>query len=206
MKKKNIHWILILSIPLLFISACLGVETELRFNEDGSGIAIIKYRISNMIVHLGTTNGDSVVPLPISEDDFGRTVAAVDGLRLISIERDDSDEDVIITAEIEFENIEAFSKIESFTNMPATLVRVNGTYAFEQVIALGDEEPIDEDSLEMIDVIFYDYTVSFIVNTTDEIIEYNLGELSDDRRRAKYEISVADLLRLDSRTVFVVTW
>ena len=204
-QKKCIPYILFCFLILLF-SSCVGVETNISFREDGSGTVTLVYQISHMVVHLGTTEGEKVVPLPVSEEDFKRAVESIDGLVLKSVKQTEDEKNVTITAKIDFQNIEAFSQVESFTNMPATLQKSDGLMVFEQVITTGEEEKIDEDSLKLVKTIFEGYSISFRVTTPGEIVSHNMGQLTDDRRTVVYELQISDLLQMQERTALSVSW
>ena len=196
---------LVLGTLALFVS-CIGVETEISFKEDGSGSVVLTYRISRIMVNLGTVEDGELIPLPLTEQDFRATVEAVPGLRLRRVTQRADERDVSIRAEIEFDDIEAFSRIESFTDMPASLDTANDQTVFRQVITSGNEEDYDSESLEMVDVFFDGYSIAFIISAPRDVVSHNLGDLSADKRSVTYDVPVVELLRSAEERILEVSW
>ncbi len=62
-------------LVVFLLSSCIGIESRIRISNDGSGQLTLKYRVSRLITNLESTekNGN-VVPLPLSREEFERTV------------------------------------------------------------------------------------------------------------------------------------
>ena len=107
---------------------------------------------------------------------------------------------------MDFDDIAAFSRIESFTDMPASLVVSDGGFVFSQVITSGLEQEVSQDSLELVRLFFDDYEIAFKVNAPRQITSHNMGELSENRRTVGYRVPVVDLLTTPERRVLSVSW
>ena len=195
-----------LLVVLCLVSSCIGVETEITFREDGTGGVVLTYRISRVMANVGTVEGDELIPLPVTEQDFRRSVESVAGLRLRRVTQSQDERDIFVKAEMDFDDIAAFSRIESFTDMPASLVVSDGRSVFSQVITSGLEQEVSEDSLELVSLFFDDYEIAFKVNAPGQIASHSMGELSENRRTVVYRVSVVDLLTTPERRVLTVSW
>ncbi|MBA7532529.1 hypothetical protein ES705_24755 [subsurface metagenome] len=89
MKKYSRLSVAFVTLLVVFLlSSCIGIESRIKIKNDGSGQLTLKYRVSRLITHLESTetNGN-VVPLPLSREEFERTVKNTDGLELVSYSR-----------------------------------------------------------------------------------------------------------------------
>jgi len=203
---KYFKLIFLISIILILVS-CIGVETTISFNENGSGKLSIKYRISKMVVNLGSSDEETpVVPLPVSEKDFKRSIESAQGLTLLSFKQSEDENDIYITANIGFDKIENFKEMKGFSSMPATLKQKGNSFSFSQRIASKPEEIPDKDSLEMIDTLFKGYKISFTVTAPKEIQSHNLGTLSADKKSVTYSVPVTDLLKIKEDIYLTLAW
>ena len=108
-----IYSMTVIAVLLLF-SACIGVESSITIREDGTGTVALSYRISHKVAHLGRLDEkDPLVPLPVNNDDFERTVANTDGISLLSSEQNEDEQNVYINADFRFDSVEALSGLFS---------------------------------------------------------------------------------------------
>ena len=199
-------WLFFISL-IFILSSCIGVNTTVTFNNNGSGKLTIKYKISKMIVNIGNTGeGTAVLPLPATKEDFARSIEGVRGLKLLSVKQNEDANDIFITAEIEFDRIDDFAKVKGFKEMPASLIKKGKNIIFNQKIAGKPDPEPDKDSLKLIDTLFKGYTVSFNINAPKEIKSHNIGKLSSDKKSVTYIIPVADLLKIKNDIYLTVTW
>ncbi|HEB10272.1 MAG TPA: hypothetical protein ENI06_03550, partial [Spirochaetales bacterium] len=111
MKKNSRLKAAVITLLVVFLlSSCIGIESRIRINNDGSGQLTLKYRVSRLIANLESaeTKGN-VVPLPLSRKEFERTVNNTDGLELVSYSRKEDKVDIRIEAKVNFNSIEALS-------------------------------------------------------------------------------------------------
>ena len=101
--------LLILLIPVLgTMSSCLGVNADIAINSNNSGTLTLEYRISGLLDSLGRLDGnEGYPPLPVGRTDMERTADRIPGIRLLSHRSRSSGRDTVVTAKLEFSEIEA---------------------------------------------------------------------------------------------------
>lgn len=209
MKKYNrITTAFVTLLVIFLLSSCIGIESRIRIKNDGSGHLTLKYRVSQLITHLESTetNGN-VVPLPLSREEFERTVNNTDGLELVSYSRKEDENDIHIEAKVNFNSIEALSAMDNRNENSYSFRSEQGNKVISQIIYAGsDGEAPTKDSLEMLGTFFSGYNLTFIVETPTEIYKHNLGELSADKRSVTYQISIPEILGDTMKKIFEVAW
>jgi hypothetical protein len=201
-------------IPFLFMACilflffgCIGIESTLDINANGSGTLLLQYRVSQLLVSMGQTEeeGAQEPPLPLTEDDFRQAVRRTPGLTLRSVTREETESDVIIRAEIAFNSVNNLADSKLFADMPITFGRSGNTVTFSQVLTKGGEE-MSEEQRQAMESFFQGYELGFVITAPRKIISYNRGEVSQDGRTLTYRISMTDLLQLKEKTELTVTW
>lgn len=218
---KKILWTLtMVLIALLFFASCMGAESKIKINNDGSGNIFFTYRISQMLLNMGESMGESEegseedtkseVPLPITKEDFEKNVEGIDGLELIEVTQTETEQDIIITAQLKFDNVEALSQSEAFSEWPVTFKKEGNGYVYSQLLSEGTandgDSPIDEESISMVESMFAGYEFSFSIEAPTVIKDHNIGELSADKKTVSYTIPIADMMRIKERLELVVSW
>jgi len=209
MKKYNRLKAIVLTLLVVFLLAsCIGIESRIKINNDGSGKLTLKYRVSRLITHLESTETKgNVVPLPLSREEFERTVNNTDGLELVSYSRKEDESDIHIEAKVKFKSIEDLSAMDNRNKNSFSLRSEQGNRVISQVIYAGsDDRAPTRDSLEMVETFFSGYNLTFIVETPTEIYKHNLGELSVDKRSVTYQISIPEMLADTEKKIFEVNW
>jgi hypothetical protein len=220
--KKILPIITILTIIVLLFASCMGAESKIKIQNDGSGTISFTYRISQMLLNMGEEaggegtdeesgeEGNADVPLPLTQEDFEKSVEGIEGLRLIEVKQTETETDLIITAKLEFDDVESLSQSEAFSEWPVTFEKAGNSYVYRQILSEGQGEEgdaaMDEETINMIESMFTGYEFSFSVETPSPIKEYNIGELSADKKTVTYTIPIADMMRIKEKLVFVVTW
>jgi hypothetical protein len=230
-------WIWAIIISFIFILAsCMGAESKMKIQNDGSGTILFSYRISRMLLEMGNTtdpageelsdepaaeSGDTLsegtgeeensdVPLPITKEDFEKSVEGIDGLELISVTENKTDNDVIITAELSFESVEALSQAEAFSEWPITFEKDGEKHVFTQLISEGTgDDPqaaMDEETINMVESMFEGYEFSFSVEAPSPVQEHSIGELSADKKTVTYAIPVAEMMRIKEPLELIIIW
>jgi len=219
----------------LLLSSCIGIESHVSFNRDGSGVLKIEYRIAKSLADLGK-EGASQVPLPVNEEELRQALSDVKGLKLVRIGRREDDKDIFIAAEIGFERIEAVGEVEAFADMPMSLERSGDDFVFRQRIsgagsggspepaeasakageappAQSAEAPASADALAsdkeltaMFAGLFEGYELVFVVSAPRPIKSSSAGELSADRRSVTYRLPLDRMMQLSGETTLAVTW
>ncbi len=196
--------LLVLALAVL-LSSCIGIDSKVKFNKDGSGVIVLTYRVSRQLVDLGGLQDD--VPLPLSEEDFRFALEGKPGLKLLRVKEKKDDRDVVIGAEISFDRIESFTELDSFRDMPMSLAKDGSEYVFEQKLlaAQEDKESVDDEA-ELLSPMLDGYELSFTVTAPTPVTYYNLGELSRDKRSVIYTIQLAELISRIEEIILIVRW
>jgi len=199
-----------IALVLTLAVSCIGIETKITFKEDGSGSASFKYKISQMIMNLGSTEeGEDPIPLPVSDEDFRAAVESADGVEISgNVTQTEDEENIYIEASVLFDKVESLSAMEDFESMPATLERDGDRWVFRQVIVPGEigdaEEEIDAESMGMIEAMFSGYEIAFTVVAPRNIQSASMGEVTG--KSVRYAIAMPDLLKQREETVLEVVW
>ncbi len=198
---------LLVLIVILTLTSCIGIESQISFKRDGSGTLTLTYTVSQMIKDLDTAGNGKNLPLPVSEEDFNRTVDDIDGLKLLNIKQREDEENIYIEASLEFDSIEALNQIGRGNQMNLSLTVENGITIFRQVIFRSrEDQEVSEDSIKMMETFFNDYELSFIINTPSSIKKYSLGELDSDKRKLTYRVTIPELISAGEEKVMEVIW
>lgn len=198
---------LLVLIVILTLTSCIGIESQISFKRDGSGTLTLTYTVSQMIKDLDTAGNGKNLPLPVSEEDFNRTVDDIDGLKLLNIKQREDEENIYIEASLEFDSIEALNQIGRGNQMNLSLTVENGITIFRQVIFRSrEDQEVSEDSIKMMETFFNDYELSFIINTPSSIKKYSLGELDSDKRKLTYRVTIPELISAGEEKVLEVIW
>jgi hypothetical protein len=200
--------IAVLCCAVVVLASCVGVDSKLTIRDNGSGILIFSYRVSQLVADLGdSTSGKGVVPLPLSRGDFERSLAGAKGrVRLTRFDRSENEKDIIIRAELAFDSLEALSQVEAFHDADLKTGTEGARHSFSQLIARAPAEPVTEDTFRMLDAFFDGYQLSFAIETPQPMQTTTLGSLSTDRKSLLYSTTIKDILQTKSDIVLKVTW
>ncbi|HVP19600.1 MAG TPA: hypothetical protein VMU36_11425 [Spirochaetia bacterium] len=195
-------------VVAVLLSSCIGIDSRLTIQDNGSGTLTLTYRVSQLVVNLGSpVEAKNVVPLPLSRADFDRSLEAANGkVRLAKFDRSEDAKDVTIRAELAFDSLEALAKLSAFRGADIHAGTDGDNYTFSQLIAKAPREPIADDSLRMVDAFFGGYDLTFRVEAPKPVKSNTLGTLSDDKRILTYKTSIKDLVRAKSDVVLSMTW
>ena len=200
-------FVYLIMIILLTLTSCIGIESQISFRGDGSGTLTLIYTVSQMIKDLDTGGNDKNLPLPVSEEEFNRTVENIDGLNLLNIKQKEDEENIYIEASLEFDSIDALNQIGNRNQMDLSLTVENGITTFRQVIfGSNEDQEVSEDSIKMLETFFKGYELSFVINTPSSIKEYSLGELNPDNKKLTYRVTIPELMRMDGEKILEVRW
>ncbi len=195
----------ILAVALL--SSCIGIDSQISLQNDGSGTLLLNYRISQLMKNLDVAKSDWHLPLPVSREDFQRTVDSISGLKLLSLAQREDERDVLIDARLGFTGVQAINSLGKEGQIELSFSNEGGLHIFRQQIYRGRSlEEISPESLQMIQTFFEGYELSYRVTAPAAIKRHSLGELSPDQRSVSYKTSVADLLKSGEKQVLEVAW
>ncbi len=196
----------VLGVAVLLLCSCIGIDSSLSIRADGSGTLTLTYRVSQLVVDVGLSQtGTSVVPLPLTRADFERSLQA-GKVRLTRFDRSENAKDITIRAVLAFDSFDALAGLEAFHDAGLSLTSDGSRMTFRQLIARAPSQPPSEESLQMLDALFPDYDVSFVIQAPRPIVASSLGTLSDDKRTLTYRASVKEVVSTKSDLVLTASW
>ena len=188
------------------LGACVSIESRFVFDEDGSGELRLVFRLDPAMAELGNAAAPGALPLPISERDFRAATGAVEGLELTDYQREDGEDAVVVRATLHFDRVRQLAELPSFADLqprlegsdPATFALVLGTAA--------DDPALDAGARELLDMLFGDHVVSFVVEAPRPIRDSSDGVVSADGRQVTVTIPLARYAAQRERQVLSVRW
>jgi hypothetical protein len=191
----------------LLLSSCIGIESDIRIRQDGSGVLTLSYTVSQFIKNIDAGRSEKRLPLPVNEEEFRRSAERVDGLRLTDLQEREDEENIHIQAKLEFDSVEAVNALGSDGQLGITLETRDGTTTFRQLVYQGQQgEEITEESLEMIETFFEGYELVYSVTAPAQVRDHTLGVLSPDGRTVTYRVTVPEILKTPEPLVLEVIW
>jgi hypothetical protein len=197
-----------LCLASLLMMSCVGIDSRLTIKDNGSGSLSLTYRISQLVTDLGVSrSGARAVPLPVSKDDFERSLARTNGkVRLTRFARSEDEKDVTIRAELSFDSLEALSQVDAFRDAELKAGKDGALSTFSQLVSHPASEPVSEDTLRMADALFDGYDLTFVIETPRPIQNAPLGTVSADKRTLTYRTSIKDVMSAKADTVLSASW
>jgi hypothetical protein len=197
----------IVVVIVVLLSSCIGIESDLRIRQDGSGVLTLSYTVSQFIKNIDAGRSEKQLPLPVNEEEFRRSAERIEGLRLTDLVEREDEENVYIRAELEFDNVEAVNALGREGQLGITLETQGGTTTFRQLIYEGQQgEEVTEESLKMIQTFFEGYELVYSVTVPAQVREHTLGVLAPDGRTVTYTTTVPDILRTSEPLFLEVVW
>lgn len=194
-------------VIVVLLSSCIGIESDIRIRQDGSGVLTLSYTVSQFIKNIDAGRSEKQLPLPVNEEEFRRSADSIEGLSLTDLKEREDEENIYIQAELEFDSVEAVNALGREGQLGITLETQGATTTFRQLIYEGQQgEEITEDSLEMIETFFEGYELVYSVTVPAEVRDHTLGELSPDARTVTYTVTVPEILKTSGPLVLEVTW
>jgi hypothetical protein len=199
-----------LLLPVLVVAcltSCIGIDTQISLRDDGSGSLQLDYRISQFMKNLDVAKSDWRLPLPVSREDFQRTVGSIPGLKLVSLAQKEDERDVFISSKVDFDSVEAVNGLGKEGQIGLSYLKEGDLHVFRQQIYRGKSlEGISAESLRMVETFFEGYDLSYRVLAPVKIKSHSLGELSEDKRSVSYRTTIADLLKNGETKTLEVAW
>jgi hypothetical protein len=199
--------ILALCAVLPVFASCIDIDSKIRLEGDGSGTIGFVYTVSQIAINLGMADKDqSLLPIPIGEADFRRTLQAVPGLALRSYSRKDDPDKAVVTAEIAFSDLEALNRLVSNSGDIFTLRTQGDVTIFEQSITSGNPNGLDERTREFLKAFFQPYTLSFQLTAPRAVKKANLPESVVSGREAKISLPITAVAESTVPILWAVEW
>lgn len=202
MKKLRLLCPILLSLVCM---SCIGIDTVINFDPDGGGDILMKYRISNMIADLGQSDDSDILPFPVNERDFKESAAKIRGLTFRSYNREESADDIIITAGFSFDDTDALCALINSGNSSSLEITKKGdrTY-FKQILFNGAEGKISKDTLDIVRGLFSSYSVSTELDLPSEALTLSGGKA--DRKKCSVVYSIDEIFSSEGPVVWEVVW
>jgi hypothetical protein len=197
-----------LCFAAVLLTSCIGIDSRLSIREDGSGTLALTYRVSQLVADVGLSEtGTSAVPLPLTRGDFDHSLEASGGkVRITKFDRSEDERDITIKVELAFDSFDALAHLDAFRDANLSLTRSGGHGTFSQLIAKPPAESLNQESQQMLDALFSDYSLSFVVEAPQPIQSSTLGTLSADKKTLTYRATVKDVVTTGSDLLLTASW
>jgi hypothetical protein len=185
-KKLPPEFLLLLSVFILTLSSCIGVSADIQMRADGSGRITLEYRISRMAENIGRLDGNENWPIvPVGRADWERTVARIDGMRLVSFSGSETARDIVNRVTLDFSNTDALVNFFDPSGKRAVISRENGLNILHITFNEGTSSQTDPNLLELMKQVSegYRFSVSFSAqgNSTMNVTDAAGREISPPR-------------------------
>jgi len=214
MSFRSVRRISTLAAIVVVTTSCLGLRVETRFNADGSGTMVMRMVISNALLEMG--EGDASFDIPLNRKDMESAFADVDGVILVEVVVEETEENRIITSIVDFDRFEAPLGAND-SPVDSARLRVDGETTIyslnvgEAKMTGGDESPIgvdglDEAMLSTIQALLEGYSMEYLITAPSQVIRHSHGELTEDGRSVLLVLPMADYFALDEPYTVEVVW
>jgi len=105
--------LLLFALPLLILlNSCIGMSLDIQMNKDGSGKAVMEYRISKILESIGALDGNKSMPsIPVGKDDWEKTIARNQGTKLSSYSSRETAQETTISVTVDFADDQALLRL-----------------------------------------------------------------------------------------------
>lgn len=217
-RRPRFFFIFIVVIGFIsLLTSCLGVRMETVFNADGSGTMRMVFRISQQLLQMGKE--EAGVDIPLSKEDLSEGYEEVDGVTVVEVTEEDTEEHRIITAVIDFEDFNALSADEGFPGDGARLETRNGRTELSMLIGqptgpnTGDGEEgaeaqaeLDDAMIAMMQSFLEGYSIEYQIVAPKKIVSYTEGELQKDGRTLLFSMAMGDYVMIEEPYYLKVVW
>ncbi len=205
MKKNILKPVFLMLLSALFFS-CINVDTEIVFRQDLSGEILIKYSVSKSVLNIGRLDeNESFLPLPVEENKYREKAEKTDGLDLKSFKKEETEEELFITARYEFRNMDALNAVVSNNGEKKIDVqRRSGSTYFTQKVFNKSDTPANEETIKLAEALFADRTIKMKITAPSQIKSRNMG--TSGGNSAETEFSLPALLAENLPVVWEVAW
>ena len=210
--------IVIVVLGMLMLTSCLGIEMKTVFNADGSGRMTMKLRVSQSILEMG--GEEAGIDMPLSKDDFSREYEGVEGVTVVDVTQEDTEEDRIITAVIDFKDFNALSADENLPGMGSSLELKDGKHVLKVPVGenAGDENQssdgtetaesaeMDESMIAMMQSFLGGYNLEYKIVAPSKILSHTAGEVEKDGRPLVFSMPMGDYIMIKEPFFLEVVW
>ena len=205
---KSIMRLLVLAFFCVALVFC-GVEVEFAFEDDDSGEMTLKLQISNELLSMADSD-DADMEIPLTSEELEKTYADVDGVTVVEVSQEDTEEFRNIVAVLAFDSLSALSETdEGFGGEGASLVIENGNRVFRMKMGNESEESDEseaEDMNEMVQSFLEGYMAVYRVVAPNRIKSHSHGELSNNGKTVTFGMPMAEFTQIEEPYIFEVIW
>ena len=227
---KGIAGAAVAMVMFCLLTSCFGIEMQTVFNADGSGRMTLKMRVSRMLLEIGAE--EAGVDLPLSSDDLAAQYEKLEGVTVVAVSEEDTDEDRIITVVIDFEDFNILSSDDELPGEESSLELENGRSILRILVgrersgqegATGEDTgpggdlpsdmsdltvppEMDESMMAMMQSFMEGYTLEYRIVAPTKIAGYSHGEVERDGRTLVYTLPMGDFIMIEEPYYLEVVW
>ena len=185
-----------LNFPLYFsclftiflLSSCLTLEADLSFRQDGSGTLSLNYTLDKkfMGIHKDGSPFDTLIPLPMSQQEFTDRAAAQSGMSLTSLSGEDDLETVSLASDLNFTSLQTLSGI---TGIPMELEQ-DGNRTSLRIVFFQQEQIVPAESVRLLSSSLLNNSIDIRIEVPGLIRSSSLGGVAGDNRSVRYRGSI----------------
>ena len=196
----------VIIIMLILTVSCISIETEIKFSDNNSGTVKLKYRVSKMVVKTSEIDSDSsFLPLPLEEKDFIAKAAENDSLSLVSFKREESSDEVFISAEFSFSDIDGLNAAAGSAAEPVITVDKKLTKTvYTHLLYPGSNNNIDTETMQVITDLYSNYPVKITVIAPSDIKTVNMGNAQNNK--AEIQMTIPEILSSEDPVSIELSW
>ena len=188
------------------LSSCVGIDSTATINRDGSGTIDLRYLVSKMLVSVGSLEANgSLIPFPVSRQDFDATVRGIEGLTLVSYAQKETQEDLVVDARLAFASPRALASFLDPKGQRATYTEDGGRKTLAIVLASGGPG-LDPDVARLVDAAFAPYKVSIVVKLPSPALSTGIGASSAGGTQLAWSSLVPALAKSREKIVWQFSW
>ena len=203
-----------LALIPVFLVSCMGIASQIKINNNGSGTYVQEYRISHQLQSMGMIEGnEDNLPIPTGKEDMERSVARIPGMRLVSYSTREDEKDLIIRAELAFDSPEALAAFMDGQDQQFKIDVKNKKIKLH--FNAGTNE--DESFKSVMIAAFYGYDFSFSLSVPGQIkalwydgngkpVQQYPGTCTVKNNTLAYTVPMSDLVYLKSPLGLEISW
>jgi hypothetical protein len=199
MKRK----LFLTGLCVVFLS-CLSIESKMSLAADGSGTVELVYTVSSFAREWDSSNEEDSLPLPVSEADFRRSVAAA-GLSLNSYSYEASGDLAVIRAVLGFSSLDTLNQFVPGPGEMFTLRQEGGRTVFEQVVTQGTKGGLDREMQGFVQSFFGSYSLKFSLTAPRPILRVSPSGNSSGTQ-ASVSFPLSEVLQSAQPLIWRVEW
>jgi hypothetical protein len=194
---------------LLFLS-CMGIATDVKINNNGSGTVTAEYRLSQELVAFGQLDANKdMLPVPLSEADVRKGLRAAKGLSFVSWSSKQDGTDLLVKTVIAFDSLSALAL---YLDPQGKLAQHETSLGTQRLaFSLGDTLPsIDPEMKQIAREAFapYNFSFSFELPSPATDVRSNHPAIKSSRNgtNVRFEAQMQDLISSETVPSIMLSW